>query len=270
MTLSAQRIVAVHAHPDDESITMAGTLHRLARLGHDVTVITCTLGEEGEVIGEELAELVVDEADQLGGYRIGELRRALDAIGVRGEFLGAPGRYRDSGMVGSPASRKPRALVNNWARSVDDLVAALGRLDPTVLLTYGPDGGYGHPDHIRVHEMTHEAARRAGIETILWVGDEREWLDARLAEIRAIPEGWRHPAEGELWAVRGHDIAVTLSEEELAVKVAALRAHRTQVTVADAAAGSPMPIYALSNLIAQPVRSTEFFRVGAGERPSFL
>src|SRR3954465_15616747 len=96
------RLLFVHAHPDDESINNGATIAHYVALGADVHVVTCTLGEEGEVIGDRYAQLAVDAADQLGGYRIGELTTALRALGV-GEpiFLGGAGRWRDSGMEGT-------------------------------------------------------------------------------------------------------------------------------------------------------------------------
>src|SRR5699024_2041171 len=97
--LVGYRVVAVHAHPDDEAITTGGSLFDLARRGADVLVVTCTLGEEGEVIGAPFAHLTNDHADQLGGFRIGELTRALEILEVRGRFLGGAGRFRDSGMA---------------------------------------------------------------------------------------------------------------------------------------------------------------------------
>ncbi|MFD2393435.1 PIG-L family deacetylase [Dietzia aerolata] len=103
------RVLLVHAHPDDESITTGGTIAMLVAAGAEVTVVTCTLGEEGEVLGDEFAGLVADRADQLGGYRISELATALRAMGVRRtHFLGGAGRWRDSGMAGTP-QRSTRA-----------------------------------------------------------------------------------------------------------------------------------------------------------------
>ena len=121
--LSGYRVVAVHAHPDDEAITTAGAIADLTARGADVLVVTCTLGEEGEVIGEPYQHLVADEADQLGGFRIQELQRSLAAIGARGQFLGGAGRFRDSGMAGSPASQNPRAFVNSGDVAVEKLAA---------------------------------------------------------------------------------------------------------------------------------------------------
>ena len=91
----------MHAHPDDETLTTGGTMARhAADPDTSVTLVTCTLGEEGEVIPTELALLAPDAADQLGGYRIGELAAACAALGVTDpRFLGGTGRWRDSGMV---------------------------------------------------------------------------------------------------------------------------------------------------------------------------
>ena len=80
MTMETPRLLFVHAHPDDETLTTGATIARYVALGAQVQVITCTLGEEGEVIGEQWAQLAVDHADQLGGYRIAELTAALGTL----------------------------------------------------------------------------------------------------------------------------------------------------------------------------------------------
>ena len=270
--LSGYRVVAVHAHPDDEAITTAGALADLSARGADVLVVTCTLGEEGEVIGEPYQHLVVDEADQLGGFRIQELRRSLDAIGARGQFLGGAGRFRDSGMAGSPASRNPRAFVNSGDVAVEKLAAIFEAEKPHLVLTYGPDGGYGHPDHIRAHEITHAAAERVGVPRIMWA--------VRLAEETAAlmpaeaPEGWRLPEDGELDGVDTSDVRVELNDAAYSAKVEAMRAHATQLWIADgrttdvnphaALATGPVVYYALSNLIIQPIQRVEHYQLGAG------
>ena len=83
----APRLFFVHAHPDDETLTTGATIAHYVARGAEVHVVTCTLGEEGEVIGDRYAQLAVDAADQLGGYRIGELTNALHALGVeRADF----------------------------------------------------------------------------------------------------------------------------------------------------------------------------------------
>ncbi|MEO6091001.1 MAG: PIG-L family deacetylase, partial [Umezawaea sp.] len=95
MTLtSPPRLLLVHAHPDDESLWTGGTIARYAATGAHVTVVTCTLGEEGEIIPAGLRELAADAADQLGGYRVAELRSACAALGVTDHrFLGGIGRW---------------------------------------------------------------------------------------------------------------------------------------------------------------------------------
>ena len=270
--LAGYRVVAVHAHPDDEAITTAGVIADLTRRGADVLVVTCTLGEEGEVIGEPYQHLVVDEADQLGGFRIGELRASLRAIGARGAFLGGAGRFRDSGMAGSPASRNPRAFVNSGDAAVAELAAIFEAERPHLVLTYGPDGGYGHPDHIRAHEITHLAAERVPVPRILWAVR----LAAETAALMPAdaPGGWRLPEPGELDGVDTSDIAVALDEHAYSAKIEAMRAHATQLWIADgrttdvnphaALASGPVVYYALSNLIIQPIQRVEHFQLGAG------
>ena len=195
MTPSARRrLLLVHAHPDDETLTTGGTMARhAADPDTSVTLVTCTLGEEGEVIPPELALLAPDAADQLGGYRIGELAAACAALGVTDHrFLGGTGRWRDSGMVlagqgvraASPSRLHPRALAapDAFADQVDALTAVLEEVAPQVVVTYAADGGYGHPDHVRAHEIAVAAARRVPEVARLYatvIG--RKTLDAGLA-----------------------------------------------------------------------------------------
>lgn len=277
--LVGYRVVAVHAHPDDEAITTGGSLSDLARRGADVLVVTCTLGEEGEVIGAPFAHLTNDHADQLGGFRIGELARALEILGVRGRFLGGAGRFRDSGMAGSPAHENPRAFVNSGQAAVDLLVDILAAERPHLLITYGPDGGYGHPDHIRAHEITHAAAKRVDVPRILWTVSDRAETTAGVEAITRVPEGWSLPDAAYLAnaTARGHDVAVDLDAAALAAKREAMRAHATQIWFADGSVSVTNPeaawgqcrhpVWALSNLHAQPLLSREHYQLGAGDLP---
>ena len=101
------RLLFVHAHPDDETINNGVTIARYRALGAEVTVVTCTLGEEGEIVDPRWMQLGVEAADQLGGYRITELTTALNHLGVgQPRFLGGAGRWRDSGMSGTPPRRR--------------------------------------------------------------------------------------------------------------------------------------------------------------------
>src|SRR5687767_13742942 len=95
-----RRMLLVHAHPDDETINNGVTMARYVAEGAHVTLITCTLGEEGEVLVPELEHLASDQDDGLGEHRIGELANAMAELGVTDHrFLGGPGRYRDTGMI---------------------------------------------------------------------------------------------------------------------------------------------------------------------------
>ncbi|MGO1639166.1 MAG: N-acetyl-1-D-myo-inositol-2-amino-2-deoxy-alpha-D-glucopyranoside deacetylase [Candidatus Corynebacterium faecigallinarum] len=297
------RILAVHAHPDDESLWTGLSLAQWARRGAEVTVVTCTLGEEGEVIGEKYAGLVADDHDILGGYRIAELQRALGELGVgRPRFLGGPGRWRDSGMAGAPAAEHPAAFVSSGATAVEQLTAVFDDLRPHVVVTYGPDGGYGHPDHIRAYEIVHAAADAAAEShdahwtpaRIYWAVQERERVEAGLAAMRDAgdpPAGWRWPEPGELASVPAASVDVRVvagaypddgggdggkaGNSDLDAKRRAMTAHATQLWVADGSAsdvndrarepvgdGVPMA-YCLSNLIAQPLLPSESYMIGA-------
>ncbi|MGH3969702.1 MAG: N-acetyl-1-D-myo-inositol-2-amino-2-deoxy-alpha-D-glucopyranoside deacetylase, partial [Mycobacterium sp.] len=159
------RLLFVHAHPDDESLATGATIAHYAARGAQVHVVTCTLGEEGEVIGDRWAQLAVDHADQLGGYRIGELTAALQALGVSAPiFLGGPGRWRDSGMAGTASRPQPRFIDADDREAVGALVSLIRRLRPHVVVTYDPHGGYGHPDHIQTHVVTTAAVAAAGTD----------------------------------------------------------------------------------------------------------
>src|SRR3954462_15267375 len=155
-----RRLLLVHAHPDDEAINNGATMARYVAEGVQVTLLTCTLGEEGEVLVPELAQLAADQADQLGGYRIGELTAAMAALGVSDHrWLGGAGRYRDSGMMGTPANEHPRAFWNaDLEEAAAHAVAVVRELRPQVLVTYREKGGYRPPDPIQAHRV----ALRAG------------------------------------------------------------------------------------------------------------
>lgn len=274
--LAGYRVVAVHAHPDDEVLFTGGTLADMAARGAEVTVVTATLGEEGEIIGEPYQGLAA--TDQLGGFRAWELKRALDALGVRGIQLGGFGHFRDSGMEGSPAHDNPRALVNRVDEAAQLLEQQFAALQPHAVLTYGPDGGYGHPDHIAVHRAVHAAAPQD--LHIWWAVFERGAHYSGLESIDT-PEGWSLPDQAYLdnFTNQGADVTYELSNEALEAKRAAMRAHATQIWTADgtlsavnphaAQAGLRAPAevpgaYALSNLLTMPLLRQEFYQLGQG------
>lgn len=150
------RLLFVHAHPDDETLTTGLTMAAYASRTHDVHLLTCTLGEEGEVIPPVLAHLVAGRSNTLGHWRREELRAAMSVLGVSHSVLGEdPGagvasRYRDSGMAGTPSAQHPDAFVRADPAEAMALVAAhIRALRPDVVVTYDAQGGYGHPDHIQ-------------------------------------------------------------------------------------------------------------------------
>ncbi|OLT42064.1 N-acetyl-1-D-myo-inositol-2-amino-2-deoxy-alpha-D-glucopyranoside deacetylase [Saccharomonospora sp. CUA-673] len=265
---NGRSVVLVHAHPDDESITTGGTIARYAAAGAHVTVVTCTLGEEGEIIPSALGELGAWASDQLGGYRSGELAAAGAALGWTGHrYLGGIGRWRDSGMAGTPAAEHPRALAGGDVdRQTAQLVELLDELRPQVVVTYDAHGGYGHPDHIRAHDITMAAApRAASVRRVFHTVSSRGAVHAGLAELRSerptaageLPV--RVPADDELPTTPDADITTVV---DIAAyrrhKIAALAAHETQIAVGSDA------WFALSNGIAQPVPDAEYFVLAHG------
>ncbi|EOM76138.1 N-acetyl-1-D-myo-inositol-2-amino-2-deoxy-alpha-D-glucopyranoside deacetylase [Rhodococcus rhodnii] len=268
-------MLLVHAHPDDESLTTGGTIARAVRAGAEVTVLTCTLGEEGEVIGERWAQLAADHADQLGGYRIGELTAALAALGVDGpRFLLGAGHFRDSGMAGTPSAAHPRAFARSGDDAVAAAVAVIRELRPHVVVTYAADGGYGHPDHVRAHEVTALAVAAAAdsgrypeagepwdVPKLYWTVAAASEVECGLERIADVPDGWRMPEPGELPCVPDDEVTAEIDVSDVIdAKRAAFAAHATQVTVAPSGAE-----FALSNAIVQPIPRVEHFVLAKGE-----
>ncbi|GAA4546263.1 N-acetyl-1-D-myo-inositol-2-amino-2-deoxy-alpha-D-glucopyranoside deacetylase [Amycolatopsis samaneae] len=261
----ARRLLLVHAHPDDESITTGGTIARYAAEGAEVTLVTCTLGEEGEIVPPRLAKLGSWAADQLGGYRSGELARACAALGVtRHRYLGGMGRWRDSGMAGTLATAHPRAFAGGSpGEQAGQLAEILAEVAPQVVVTYDAFGGYGHPDHVRAHEITMAAATRAASVTrVFHVVTSRTALREGLAALRADGTSpFRVPEDGELPETPDEAITTRIDvDAHREARLAALRAHETQLTVAD----GPTVHFALTNDVAQPIPPHEYFVLAHG------
>jgi N-acetyl-1-D-myo-inositol-2-amino-2-deoxy-alpha-D-glucopyranoside deacetylase len=268
------RLLFVHAHPDDETLTTGATIAHYAARGARVRVITCTLGEEGEVIGGRWALLAVDHADQLGGYRIGELTAALAALGVGGPtFLGGAGRWRDSGMAGTPARHRQRFVAADDRETVGALVAAIRELRPHVVVTYDPQGGYEHPDHVHTHLVTTAAVDAAAgtgdypgqpwsVPKFYWTVSAASAVQEgrRRLEPADLPAGSTLPADVAAPGYPDDEIdAVIAAEDAVDAKVAALRAHLTQITV-----GPTGRACALSNNLALPILGSEYYILAAG------
>jgi N-acetyl-1-D-myo-inositol-2-amino-2-deoxy-alpha-D-glucopyranoside deacetylase len=267
---AAHRLMFVHAHPDDESIGTGATMAHYAASGAHVTLVTCTLGEEGEIHVPGLAQLAADQADQLGGYRISELAAACAAMGVTDHrFLGGAGRYRDSGMMGTPANEHPRCF---WRADLDtaagELVEVMREVRPQVLVTYDPNGFYGHPDHIQAHRVAMRAAELAGPAgcapaKIYWGALPRRVLAAAM---RAFAESGGNPFAG---VERVEDLPFGTPDEQIAARIdargqaaakeAALRTHATQIP-------PDSWLHTLAGNLGTDFLGVEYYTLAAGER----
>jgi N-acetyl-1-D-myo-inositol-2-amino-2-deoxy-alpha-D-glucopyranoside deacetylase len=271
---SDRRLLLVHAHPDDETITTGATIAAHIAAGAAVTVVTCTLGEEGEILLPELEQLASPLGDQLGGHRMHELDAAMRALGVIDQrFLGGAGRFRDSGMIGWPANERPRAFWQAasspaiFQEAVAHLAAIVRELCPQVLVTYDENGGYGHPDHIMAHRVAMAALERAAqgagawaVERVYWITATRSALEAELARAAELaPESLRRVDADDLPSVPDA-VATTVVDatEQIETVLAALAAHATQVSVHSGG-------YALYDRIARHVSGREYFRRVRGE-----
>lgn len=262
-------MVFVHAHPDDESLwTGLAIAHHAAR-GDDVRVLTCTLGEEGEVIPPELRHLqlptdqprAADIPDPLADLRRDELHSAVKELGATEVTILADGAYRDSGMAGTPSAQHPRAFTGAPLDAASGSIAAyLRRVRPDVVVTYDAHGGYGHPDHIRTHEATRAAVASLddppAFYTVVtprsWAVADRQWLAEHATRPGVVVPA---PEDAFLPSVVD-DAAVThtvVDDAALEPQTAALRRHRTQVSVYDG-------YYTLSNDVATRLAAREAFQ----------
>jgi N-acetyl-1-D-myo-inositol-2-amino-2-deoxy-alpha-D-glucopyranoside deacetylase len=263
-------ILFVHAHPDDETIGTGATMAHYAAAGVPVTLVTCTLGEEGEIHVPALAQLAADQADQLGGYRIAELAAACAALGVSDHrFLGGAGRYRDSGMMGTPANEHPRCF---WRADLDQaaghLLEVVREVRPRVLVTYDPNGFYGHPDHIQAHRVAMRAAEFAAAEgygpaKIYWTAVPKSVLAAGMEQ---FAESAENPFEGvthvdELpFGTPDSEIAARIdARDSRQAKAAAVRAHATQIP-------ENSWLHSLAENMNGDFLGMEFYTLAAGQR----
>lgn len=162
-----RRLLAVHAHPDDESSKGAGTLARYAREGASVTVVSCTGGESGDVLNDAFEDHVHAGRDMPGLRRV-EMANARDHLGVDHIWLG----YVDSGLPEDGGPLRPLSFATIPIEvSGRPLVRILRRLRPQVVTTYDEQGGYPHPDHIRCHEVTMWAIEQAASDAMQELGE---------------------------------------------------------------------------------------------------
>ncbi|MEK9663938.1 MAG: N-acetyl-1-D-myo-inositol-2-amino-2-deoxy-alpha-D-glucopyranoside deacetylase [Candidatus Nanopelagicales bacterium] len=275
--MSDRRLLLVHAHPDDECIGTGATMAKYVDQGVQVTLVTCTLGEEGEVLVPELAHLASNLEDRLGDHRQDELAAAMAVLGVTDHrLLGGPGRFRDSGMVGTPPNERAEAFWRaDLLEAANELVPVIREVRPQVLVTYDDFGGYGHPDHIQAHRVAMYAAVLAEsptyrldlgepwrIDKIYWTAFPRNIVRAGIEAMRAAGEttGFAEMDPDDIpFAI--DDALVTTAvaaPEHLQRKMDALREHATQVSVDGG-------FFALADNVGAQAFATEYFRLVRGD-----
>jgi N-acetyl-1-D-myo-inositol-2-amino-2-deoxy-alpha-D-glucopyranoside deacetylase len=250
----ARRLLLVHAHPDDESIGTGATIARYAAEGARVTLVTCTLGELGEVIPPELGYLAGD-GGRLGAHRITELAAACAALGVTDQrFLGGRGRWRDSGMMGLPDNDSPGCFWQaDVAVAAAELASVIREARPQVLVSYDANGFYGHPDHIQAHRVS-----RAAIGLAASPEQAQPWRVAKFY-VTAMPRSVAQAKDlPPVWVPDDQVTTQIDGTRYLAAKTAALRAHATQIAVDG-------DRFALADGRWQPVLGTEYYTLHDGK-----
>ena len=260
-----QRLLLVHAHPDDETINNGATMARYVAEGRGVTLVTCTAGEMGEVLVDDLGHLAHERDGGLGEQRREELAAAMRVLGVTDHrFLGGFGTFHDSGMAWHDDGHAVAGeLIPDSAfwhadltAAADHLVEIVREVRPQVLVTYDQFGGYGHPDHIQAHRVATYAAALAAVPSYrLELGDPWDvpkvyWTamsEGRMREsLRALRESGDTETfegldpDGDLPAFVTPDELISAEVDGsafVARKMQALAEHRTQIRPDDKAFG---------------------------------
>ena len=252
----SKRALFVHAHPDDETINNGATMAQMVEDGVAVTLVTCTRGEEGEVLVPELAHLASHAQDDLGAHRVVELANAMKELGVKDHrFLG---EYRDSGMMGTPPNENPNCF---WRADVEEaakkLALIIDEIKPQVMVTYDENGGYGHPDHIQTHRV---AMRAAEIST--WRISKIYWNIMPKSVVQQGMDAMKAQGSDFFGAENVDDLpfvkddsfvsAVISAPNQVDKKMAAMKAHATQISLDG-------PFFALSNNLGVKVFGDEYY-----------
>jgi N-acetyl-1-D-myo-inositol-2-amino-2-deoxy-alpha-D-glucopyranoside deacetylase len=261
------RVLLVHAHPDDETINNGATMAMYAALGAKVTLITCTRGEEGEILTPELTHLASSATDGLGEHREIELANAMRALGVTDfRFLAqGEGKFRDSGMMGTEPNNRPDVF---WQADLeiasDYLVKVIEEVKPHILITYDEIGGYGHPDHIQAHRVAMRASEKADwqIQKIYWNTMPKSVLAESMAKMKELgSDFFGAESVDDLPFAKDDSFVTTLIDGNKYVshKMEAMKAHHTQIALDG-------PFFALSNNLGLQVWGHEYYTLVKGEK----
>jgi N-acetyl-1-D-myo-inositol-2-amino-2-deoxy-alpha-D-glucopyranoside deacetylase len=261
------RILLVHAHPDDETINNGATMALYADRGAHVTLVTCTRGEEGEILVPALSHLSSQEQDQLGAHREIELADAMKALGISDHrFLGAPTKkFRDSGMMGTEPNNDPEVF---WQADVDAaaqiLVDVIEEVKPHILITYDEIGGYGHPDHIQAHRVAMRASELSQwqIQKVYWNTIPKSVLEDGIAKMKEVgSDFFGAETVDDLPFAKDDEFVTTLIDggQYVDAKMAAMKAHETQISLDG-------PFFALSNNLGLQIWGDEYYTLVKGDK----
>lgn len=267
---ASKRLLLVHAHPDDETINNGATMAKYAAEGVQVTLVTCTRGEEGEVLVESLANLASSRDDKLGEHREIELKKAMVHLGVKDfRFLGSPNKkWRDSGMIGTAQNeRKDVFWQADLTEAAQELVKIILEIKPQVLITYDEFGGYGHPDHIKANQVAMLAAELASnqgwkISKIYWNTMPKSVIQMGIDKMKEVGSSFFGADSVEDLPFAKPDELVTSvikAPDYVEQKLEAMKAHETQISIDG-------PFFALSNNLGLSVWADEYYTLVKGEK----
>jgi N-acetyl-1-D-myo-inositol-2-amino-2-deoxy-alpha-D-glucopyranoside deacetylase len=261
------RMLLVHAHPDDETINNGATMAMYAALGAEVTLITCTRGEEGEVLVSELAHLASTQSDTLGEHRIVELANAMKSLGIKDHRFLGEGEvvFRDSGMMGTDQNSNANVFWQADIESASDLlVRVIDEVKPHVMVTYDEIGGYGHPDHIQAHKVAMRASEKSKwqIKKIYWNTLPKSVIAEGIEKLKGTGTDFFGAESVDDLPFAVEDSLVTTvidGNKYVDAKMEAMKAHRTQIALDG-------PFFALSNNLGLEVWGNEYYRLVKGEK----
>jgi len=261
------RALLVHAHPDDETINNGATMAFYAAMGAQVTLVTCTRGEEGEILTPELSHLASSDTDALGEHRETELANAMQALGITDFRFLAQGesRYRDSGMMGTEVNNRSDVFWQaDLEEAADHLVKVIEEIKPHILITYDEIGGYGHPDHIQAHRVAMRASEKSDwqIQKIYWNTMPKSVLAESMAKMKELgSDFFGADSVDDLPFAKDDSFVTTLIDGNSYVeaKMAAMKAHHTQISLNG-------PFFALSDNLGLQVWGNEYYTLVKGEK----